>query len=114
MTLDDDESSYYKAILQNLFFGTLNQELGKRAFRHAGQNYGAFNLYRHEALFRDSAAALTLFERIPFLNGGLFECLDDFDQKPPVRIDAFSDRPDSQPTVPNALFFTAQPQQGLI
>jgi len=111
VTLDDDESSYYKAILQNLFFGTLNQELGKRAFRRAGQNYGAFNLYRHEALFRDSAAALALFERIPFLNGGLFECLDAFDQKPPVRIDAFSDRPDSQPTVPNALFFTAQPQQ---
>lgn len=110
-TIDDGESSYYKAILQNLFFGTLNQEMGKRAFRRPNQNYGAFNLYRHEALFRDPAAALALFERIPFLNGGLFECLDDFDQKPPVRIDAFSDRPDSQPTVPNELFFAEQPRQ---
>jgi adenine-specific DNA-methyltransferase len=111
VTLDDDASSYYQAILQNLFFGTLNQEMGKRAFRRSGQNYGAFNLYRYEALFRDPQAALALFERIPFLNGGLFECLDDFNQKPPIRIDAFSDRPDSQPTVPNALFFTAQPLQ---
>lgn len=109
VTLDDGESSYYKAILQNLFFGTLNQEMGKRAFRRPNQNYGAQNLYRHEALFRDPAVALALFERIPFLNGGLFECLDDFSQQPPVRIDAFSDRPDSQPTVPNELFFAAQP-----
>lgn len=108
-SLEDDESSYYRAILQNLFFGTLNQEMGKRAFRRPGQNYGAFNLYRHEALFRDSVAALALFAKVPFLNGGLFECLDDFDQKPPVRIDGFSDRPDSQPSVPNDLFFAAQP-----
>lgn len=109
--LDDAESSYYKAILQNLFFATLNQEMGKRAFRRPGQNYGAFNLYRHEALFRDPQAALARFAQVPFLNGGLFECLDNFDQKPPLRIDAFSDRPDSQPTVPNALFFAEQPQQ---
>ncbi len=110
-SLADDESSYYQAILQNLFFGTLNQEMGKRAFRRPGQNYGAFNLYRHESLFRDPQAALDVFAHIPFLNGGLFECLDDFDQKPPLRIDGFSDRPDSQPTIPNALFFTVRPEQ---
>lgn len=108
-SLGDDDSSYYKAILQNLFFGTLNQEMHKRGFRRTGQNYGVFNLYRHEALFRDPAAALALFEHIPFLNGGLFECLDDFEQKPPLRIDAFSDRSDSQPTVPNLLFFAPTP-----
>ncbi|WP_129630819.1 Eco57I restriction-modification methylase domain-containing protein [Candidatus Oscillochloris fontis] len=109
VSLDDAASSYYLAILQNLFFGTLNQEMRKRAFRRPEQNYGATNLYRHAALFRDPQAALTIFARIPFLNGGLFECLDDVEQKPPLRIDGFSDRPDSQPCVPNALFFTAQP-----
>lgn len=110
VSLNDDESSYYKAILQNLFFGTLNQEMGRRAFRRDGQNYGVFNLYRHKSLFKDADKALDLFAHVPFLNGGLFECLDDFDQKPPVRVDAFSDRPDSQPRVPNYLFFTAEAQ----
>src|SRR5262249_53870127 len=33
------ESTYYKAILQNLFFATLNQELGKREFRKDGQHF---------------------------------------------------------------------------
>lgn len=109
VSLDDAASSYYLAILQNLFFATLNQEMPKRAFRRPEQHYGITNLYRHAALFRDPQAALAIFARIPFLNGGLFECLDDPEQKPPLRIDGFSDRPDSQPSVPNALFFTAQP-----
>ncbi len=76
--LDPQESTYYKAILQNLFFATLNQEMNtlekpnNRKFRGNGrQHYNITSLYRYKRYFRDSDAALRLFESIPFLNGGL-------------------------------------------
>ena len=49
--------------------------------------------------------------RIPFLNGGLFECLDKEDKDDPkkiLRIDGFSDRADNQLSVPNFLFFSEE------
>ena len=128
-SLDAQESTYYKAILQNLFFATLNQEMnhppdkggrGVRKFRGEGrQHYNITSLYRYKRYFKDSEAALRLFETIPFLNGGLFECLD----KPSsvgassrsrpnekiLRIDGFSDREDNALSVPNELFFS-EPQ----
>jgi len=74
---DNSDSSFYKAVLQNLFFATLNQEQSKRAFRRKGQNYNVTNLYRYKKLFKiDEIKILGLFKNIPFLNGGLFECLD--------------------------------------
>ncbi|MCY4552860.1 MAG: Eco57I restriction-modification methylase domain-containing protein, partial [Candidatus Poribacteria bacterium] len=125
--VDADESTYYKAILQNLFFATLNQEMNTpekpntRNFRGEGrQHYNITSLYRYKQYFKDPDVVLRLFETIPFLNGGLFECLD----KPvPVgassssrpnaekilRIDGFSDRDDNPLSVPNALFFS-EPQ----
>lgn len=107
--LSPEESTYYKAILQNLFFATLNQEMDKRAWARDGQNFMVHSLYRHRELFRDPKTALDLFKNIPFLNGGLFECLDRHEgtkEKPHyVRIDGFSRRPDSQPVVPDFLFF---------
>lgn len=103
------ESVFYKAILQNLFFATLNMEMDKREWRRNGQNFMAHSLYRYRELFVRPNEALALFKNIPFLNGGLFECLDKDlgeDARPRyVRIDGFSDRADSQPTVPDFLFF---------
>ena len=32
--------------------------------------------YRYKGDFKDPDAALALFRKVPFLNGGLFECLD--------------------------------------
>ncbi|GAB4162838.1 MAG: hypothetical protein Fur005_21780 [Roseiflexaceae bacterium] len=107
--LDSQESSYYRAILQNLFFATLNQETGRRAFRDErsfqGRNaqHGVANLYRYHDLFRQPDKALALFAQVPFLNGGLFECLDDAERK--LYVDGFSDNPRNQPLVPNELFF---------
>jgi len=107
--LDSQESSYYRAILQNLFFATLNQEMGRRAFRDErsfqGRNaqHGVTSLYRYRDLFRQPDEALALFAQVPFLNGGLFECLDDAERK--LYVDGFSDNPRNQPHVPNALFF---------
>ncbi len=72
---DPKSSTYYKAILQNLFFGTLNTEMGARAFRHKpkpGQradDFMAHNRYRYQDTFENSAAFLKLTENIPFLNG---------------------------------------------
>ncbi|MEG4307713.1 MULTISPECIES: Eco57I restriction-modification methylase domain-containing protein [unclassified Microcoleus] len=121
------ESTYYKAILQNLFFATLNQEMNtpskpdNRKFRNkakqAGgrdQNYMVHNVYRYEHYFHDSPAILRLFDNIPFLNGGLFECLDKPDQYQPkqiVRIDGFSERQDNRLNIPNCLFFSESAQQ---
>lgn len=114
---DFAESTYYKAILQNLFFASLNQEMNtpgkrdKRDFRKDGQNYNITNLYRYKAYFKNPEQALNLFESIPFLNGGLFECLDKPDQSNPkkvLRVDGFSDRADNELVVPDWLFFSEE------
>ena len=75
--------NYYNAILQNLFFATLNsplldEETGEH-LRHfaSGREQQPGNLYRYAELFAVSEnEVLSLFERIPYMNGGLFECLD--------------------------------------
>ncbi|MEI7730461.1 MAG: TaqI-like C-terminal specificity domain-containing protein [Verrucomicrobiota bacterium] len=105
----DKESVFYRAILQNLFFATLNTEMDKRGWTKEEQNFMAHSLYRFRELFQKPADALDLFKNIPFLNGGLFECLDkDLGEnaKPRyVRIDGFSRRDDSQAVAPDFLFF---------
>jgi adenine-specific DNA-methyltransferase len=110
-------STYYKAILQNLFFATLNQEMNspgkrdKRKFRIDGQNYNITNLYRYKTYFKNPDQALELFENIPFLNGGLFECLDKIinsDANNMVRVDGFSDRRDNEIVIPDWLFFSPE------
>jgi adenine-specific DNA-methyltransferase len=80
-----------------------------RAWRKDDNNFMAHVLYRHRALFQKPNEALEIFKNIPFLNGGLFECLDKREgtkESPKdIRIDGFSDRSDSQPIVPDFLFF---------
>jgi len=114
---------YYLSILQNLFFATLNTEMPERRWRQddAGQSkdYLGHHVYRHAAQFTEPDKALEAFANVPFLNGGLFECLDtevasddpragDAERERGrliLRIDGFSDQPDKQPRLPNALFF---------
>jgi adenine-specific DNA-methyltransferase len=113
---DENKSTYYKAILQNLFFATLNTEMGKRKFRSAADksqssHYFIHNLFRYENEFLKPKETLEkYFDPIPFLNGGLFECLDKQIEKngklKPVRIDGFSDREDNVLKVPDELFFS--------
>lgn len=115
--LDEKEDTYYKAILQNLFFATLNQEMNtaektdNRKFRNDRQNYNITNLYRYEKYFKNKEIFLGLMSGIPFLNGGLFECLDKPDKENPkkiIRVDGFSDREDNQLSFPNYLFFSEE------
>ena len=111
------DSVFYKAILQNLFFATLNTEMDKRGWAKDEQNFMAHSLYRNRDLFKKPGEALALFKNIPFLNGGLFECLDkDLGESARpryVRIDGFSRRPDSQPVVPDFLFFGPERDEDL-
>lgn len=110
--------TYYTAVLQNLFFATLNTEMdeagkpvARRFARKVKEDHMVHTLWRHEDLLCDPAGFTTLLRDVPFLNGGLFECLDDrveiegsnFTKE--IRVDGFSTDPAKQPRLPNFLFF---------
>ena len=111
------EGTYYNAILQNLFFATLNKKVTERAFAKAKNTRDVKTLYRYEEMFNCSEEeVINLFAPIPFLNGGLFECLDKDKGNDGVRyhLDGFSRNDRRSPAnghythrafVPNAVFF---------
>lgn len=109
-----DNSYYYKGILQNLFFAMLNSPItpegkdtiSERRFRKDRSDYDNNKLMRHKDLFKDPDLFVTLANKyVPFLNGGLFDCLDDKDNG--KYFDAFTDREEiaKQLIVPDYLFF---------
>ena len=112
-------STYYNAILQNLFFATLNRPVVEvdedgveevREFAKNLHNEDAKNLYRYEELFSISKEEIVkLFDPIPFLNASLFDCLDKSKTMNGVeqcfKYDGFSRNPRKQTHVPNELFF---------
>lgn len=117
-----EKSRYYRLILQNLFFAMLNRPIvpeGKdtpnnRRFRVKGNyrgmnpDYAVNNLLRYEGDFKQGGAAEFLQmanSSVPFLNGGLFDCLDDKPKN--LYYDGFSERKESleQLYLPDWLFF---------
>ena len=121
--------NYYNAILQNLFFATLNcaieDEKGNTRKFATSTKRDVKTLYRYAEMFSISEQEIVnLFSEVPFLNGGLFECLDktryidgveqcyNFDGF--SRNDArFADgRYKHRAVVPNILFF--EPEKGLL
>jgi hypothetical protein len=116
--ISPNESNYYKAILQNLFFATLSTKKEERQLRsevrgHKGKNpdFGNQYVYRYYDLFKNPDDIKTYFGNVPFLNGGLFECLDD---KPNgLYIDGFTSVKKNQPDVPNFLFFSGETKADL-
>ena len=91
-----DRTDYYRAVLQNLFFATLNTEIHKRAFsKQTNATHRDFTKYRYRALLVDPEDFVETLKTVPFVNGGLFDCLDDFEGKREGgrRIDAFTDNP---------------------
>lgn len=109
-----NESKYYKAILQNLFFAMLNspitteggKELSERHFRNGRSDYDNNKLMRYESYFKNPQLFVDLANRtVPFLNGGLFDCLDDKDHG--MYYDGFSDRESVKNSliIPDYLFF---------
>ncbi len=104
----DNGDSYYRAVLQNLFFATLNTEIDKREFSKGGNpNHRIFSRYRYKKQMRAPDKLLELFAKTPFINGGLFDCLDSFKAtgEGGYRIDCFSDRQYYKLSIPNRLFF---------
>ncbi len=116
--LSQDGSTYYQAILQNLFFATLSTKKDERKFRsetrgHKGINpdHGNDNVFRYQILFKKPDKLKEYFGEIPFLNGGLFECLDD--RKDGIYIDGFTAVKKNQPNIPNFLFFSGEQKADL-
>lgn len=132
-----EASSYYKAILQNLFFATLNTQMegdGRNWRSDAAESgrtpdYLISTFLRYRQDFRQPDRALEIFRKVPFLNGGLFECLDrevsdaelarnddlnkwismEGSQKV-IRADGFSERKSNTLYVPNKVFFAVAEQ----
>ncbi|WP_338877281.1 TaqI-like C-terminal specificity domain-containing protein (plasmid) [Spirosoma sp. SC4-14] len=105
---DKTGSTYYKAILQNLFFATLNTEMTGDNRKFISRQYGVQEFYRYERYFQDVERFLELTQPVPFLNGGLFENLDRNVGEPnEIRIDCFSNKRDNEErlAVPDFLFF---------
>ena len=132
-----DNGNYYNAILQNLFFATLNQEISERKFISDKQYQGKSESYTVKNLYRDNKKkpffrfqetekeqrVIELFKSIPYLNGGLFECLDKYEYDPQRKklvpqtyYDGFSSKDSRSPNgnlkyrafIPNALFFAPE------
>ncbi|MCH4212909.1 MAG: Eco57I restriction-modification methylase domain-containing protein, partial [Prevotella sp.] len=126
---DKKNGNYYNAILQNLFFATLNRAIkdedgNLRGFAHAVKK-DIKTLYRYADMFSISEQQVVrLFSEIPFLNGGLFECLDKTKTIDGVDVafnyDGFSrndkrfvdGRFRNRAIVPNIFFF--EPEKGLL
>jgi len=115
---DKTGSTYYKAILQNLFFATLNipvknrKFISDKTFQGKNKNHFDHSVFRYKRFFKPNAAYLKFFKDIPFLNGGLFECQDykittDKGKEETIRIDCFSDNPKNETRlkVPDEIFF---------
>lgn len=118
---DTGEVKYYTAILQNLFFAMLNspitadgnKELTERHFRKLNEqgkadrsDYDNNKLMRYESYFTNPQLFVDLANKtVPFLNGGLFDCLDNKDNG--LYFDGFSDSEKSIKllNIPDFLFF---------
>ncbi len=87
-------SDYYRAVLQNLFFAALNAPIDQRRWSTRGhESHRVFTRWRYRSLIRDTERFETLMARTPFINGGLFDCLDDEKSRSRggKRYDMFSD-----------------------
>ena len=100
--------SYYRAILQNLFFATLNTPIEQRGFSSGRRRTNRlFSYYRYAGQMADADGLTELLARTPFVNGGLFDCLDTERgaREGGYRVDCFSDVHYGKLSIPNHLFF---------
>lgn len=112
-----DRTDYYRAVLQNLFFATLNTEISERAFVDAvdqdcERSRFESNLYRYRSLMKHPEELYDILQAVPFVNGGLFDSLDRVTRESAIDyIDAFVEfddvNKDSDLHVPERLFFDA-------
>jgi len=130
MLYNPEKSKYYRLILQNLFFAMLNcpiVEEGKdtannRRFRVDGNfqgknpDYAVNNVMRYKKDFKEGGAdefVQMANSSVPFLNGGLFDCLDDKPHR--LYFDGFSEHKESLEHLylPDWLFFGEEVGKGI-
>ncbi|MDO5319952.1 MAG: Eco57I restriction-modification methylase domain-containing protein [bacterium] len=127
-----EQDSYYRAILQNLFFATFNcpqKGKGKMTRRwidadvnaagngvRLSSDYRVTTVYRYKNEFKAPDEFLELMKRVPFLNCALFDCLDKIERPEDggrkLYFDGFSTKKKRQAFVPNGLFFDSE--RGLV
>ena len=104
-----DSTDYYRAVLQNLFFATLNTPIERRSFSSESQaTHRDFTKFRYRKRLKDPGGFKKRFDSVPFVNGGLFDCLDTFEHRGAGgrRIDAFTDTDQGRDLhVPACVFF---------
>lgn len=105
---EQNGDSYYRTILQNLFFATLNTKIDNRGFGDDPDK----SLYHYENEMNSPEKLQVLFNKTPFINGGLFDCLDDANNS--HNIDYFVNDSDQRRDyfIPNFLFFGREGRNG--
>ena len=77
MLSDFGGSDYYRAVLENLFFETLNRPMDQRGFSTRAPTTAGHRMYSgqrpHDSPIRDMDRFGTLMRQTPFVNGGLFD-----------------------------------------
>ena len=126
---DGKGAAYYNAVLQNLFFATLNCPQDKRRFRgehdfndtdRAKNDRGISILYRFKDEMSDPDGLSDIFAQVPFLNGGLFTCHDDIrkfvfgEKRESYHLDGFSENSNDRAILPDALFFAPDGRSGIL
>lgn len=129
LPIDDENHTYYSAVLQNLFFATLNCPQDSRRFRRdheindtqrAENDRGISILYRFKDDMSDPEGMAKLLSTVPFLNGGLFTCHDNIqkfvfgEKRESYHLDGFSENLADRAIVPDRLFFSEDQRSGLI
>ena len=105
-----DTPDYYQAVLQNLFFATLNTPIKERKFStRDSRTHRDASKYRYDDLLQDPNGFGEHLKQVPFVNGGLFDCLDTFEATGDggSRIDCFTDNENDRRKlhVPAKLFY---------
>ncbi len=135
-----DNQNYYNAILQNLFFASLNCKKEDRGWATSGHtgytgDYGndvKFKDDSHNSFFINNSKSQieNILKQIPYLNGGLFDCLDylydplddplhkikNARKGKKIYVDGFSQEKTRRTTVPDTFFFgyTDSTHKGII
>ncbi|PMP76322.1 MAG: type II restriction endonuclease, partial [Sulfurihydrogenibium sp.] len=102
-----NSDNYYNAVVQNLFFATLNKPIKERDFAplQKDDDPETKHLYRYEDKLKITEKEfIDLFKETPFVNGGLFECLD---------VDGFSRDEQKMAKLPDFLFFSEEREEDL-
>ena len=106
----EETTNYYRAILQNLFFDTLNTPMGERRFAEdeersgSSQAEGEFKTFFHDEDLLTKSGRIEVkkcFAHTPFIDSGLFERPGEFGG----RDERMEGHGVSRAFVPNILFF---------